>query len=40
MKSKDNQPANRINIVSIKMVREASVLYDIRKIGSPKDCVE
>lgn len=40
MKSKDNQPAKRINIVSIKMVREASVLYDIRKIDSPKDGVE
>ena len=40
MKSKDNQPAKRINIVSIKMVREASVLYDIRKIDSPKDGAE
>jgi len=40
MKAKDSIPAKRISIVSIKMVREASVLYDIRKIGSPKDCVE
>lgn len=40
MKSEDNQPAKRINIVSIKMVREASVLYDIRKIDSPKDGAE
>lgn len=40
MKSKDNQPAKRINIVSIKMVKEASVLYDIRKIDSPKDGAE
>lgn len=40
MKSKDNQPSKRINIVSIKMVREASVLYDIRKIDSPKDGAE
>lgn len=40
MKSKDNLPSKRISIVSIKMVREASVLYDIRKIGSPKDGVE
>lgn len=40
MKSKDNQSAKRINIVSIKMVREASVLYGIRKIVSPKDSVE
>lgn len=40
MKSKDNQPAKRINIISIKMVREASVLYDIRKIDNPKDSAE
>lgn len=40
MKSKDNLSCKRISIVSIKMVREASVLYDIRKIGSPKDAVE
>ncbi|KJZ84239.1 MULTISPECIES: JAB domain-containing protein [unclassified Clostridium] len=40
MKSKDNIPSKRISIVSIKMVREASVLYDIRKIGSPKDGAE
>ncbi|NRY59528.1 JAB domain-containing protein [Clostridium beijerinckii] len=40
MKSKENLPFKRISIVSIKMVREASVLYDIRKIDSPKDGVE
>ena len=40
MKSKDSIPAKRISIVSIKMVREASVLYDIRKIDSPKDGAE
>ena len=40
MKSKDNLPSKRISIVSIKMVREASVLYDIRKIDSPKDGAE
>jgi len=28
-------PAKRINIVSIKMVREGSILYDVRKIGTP-----
>lgn len=39
MKSKDKIPSKRINIVSIKMVREASVLYDIRKIATPKDGV-
>lgn len=31
--------AKRINIVSIKMVREGSILYDIRKIYSPSDAV-
>ncbi|WP_423229880.1 JAB domain-containing protein [Desnuesiella massiliensis] len=30
-------PAKRINIVSIKMVREGSILYDVRKINSPSD---
>ena len=40
MKLKNNLPAKRINIVSIKMVREASVLYDIRKIDNPKDGAE
>lgn len=40
MKAKDKIPSKRISIVSIKMIREASVLYDIRKIGSPKDGVE
>lgn len=30
-------PAKRVNIVSIKMVREASILYGARKINSPKD---
>ncbi|MBU3144617.1 JAB domain-containing protein [Clostridium sp. CF012] len=33
-------PAKRINIVSIKMVREATMLYDIRRISSPADAVE
>ncbi|WP_312888591.1 JAB domain-containing protein [Clostridium bowmanii] len=35
-----NTPAKRINIVSIKMVREATILYNIRKITSPADAVE
>lgn len=30
-------PAKRINIVSLKMVREASILYQQRKITSPTD---
>ena len=34
------EPAKRINIVSIKMVRESSILYDIRRIQAPKDAVE
>lgn len=40
MKAKDKLPSKRISIISIKIVREASVLYDIRKIGSPKHGVE
>lgn len=34
------EPAKRINVVSIKMVKETSILYDIRKIQAPKDAVE
>ena len=33
-------PAKRINIVSIKMVREGSILYNVRKIASPSDAAE
>lgn len=40
MKSEKKQQQKRISIVSIKMVRESSVLYDIRKISSPNDAVE
>lgn len=32
-------PAKRVNIVSIKMVRDSSILYDVRKITSPSDAV-
>lgn len=32
--------AKRVNIVSIKMVREGSILYDVRKISSPSDAVD
>lgn len=35
----NNTPAKRVNIVSIKMVREATMLYEIRKITSPTDAV-
>jgi len=31
------QPAKRINIVSLKLVRESSVLYRERQIKSPED---
>jgi DNA repair protein RadC len=34
------EPAKRINVVSIKMVKESSILYDIRRIQVPKDAVE
>jgi DNA repair protein RadC len=39
MRTEKKKPQKRISIVSIKMVRESSVLYDIRKIGSPEDVV-
>lgn len=38
--AENNTPAKRINIVSIKMVREGSMLYGIRKITSPADALE
>ncbi|RQN12304.1 DNA repair protein RadC [Clostridium butyricum] len=38
--NRKNEPAKRVNIVSIKMVREGSVLYNVRKICSPADAVE
>jgi len=33
-------PAKRVSIVSIKLIREASVLYQNRTINSPQDAVE
>lgn len=30
-------PAKRVNIVSLKMVKEGSILYDVRKLSSPSD---
>ena len=33
----DNKPAKRVNIVSVKLVRESSVLYKERTINSPSD---
>lgn len=34
------EPSKRVSIVTIKMIREGSVLYDVRKISSPADAVE
>jgi DNA repair protein RadC len=34
---KKNQPAKRVNIVSLKLVRESSMLYKKRSIRSPED---
>lgn len=38
-KETENTHAKRVNIVSIKMVREGSILYNKRKITSPLDAV-
>ena len=38
-KDNTNTHAKRVNIVSIKMIREGSILYNIRKVGSPSDAV-
>lgn len=35
-----HQPAKRVNIVSVKLVRECSMLYKNRKISSPEDAWE
>ncbi|MGG7175879.1 JAB domain-containing protein [Clostridium neonatale] len=40
MKEKNNKHLKRINVVSIKMVRESSVLYNIRRISEPRDIVD
>ena len=37
---KNNKPLKTINIVSIKMIRESSILYNIRKICEPRDIVD
>lgn len=34
------KPSKRVNIVSLKMVKEASVLYENRKVASPNDAVD
>lgn len=37
---KNNKPAKRVNIVSIKMIKESSILYKERKISSPSDAAK
>ncbi|MFB2516215.1 JAB domain-containing protein [Lysinibacillus sp. OTC-L20] len=34
------QPSKRVDIVSVKLVKEASMLYKNRRIRSPQDCYE
>lgn len=34
------QPSKRVDIVSVKLVKEASILYKNRRIRSPQDCYE
>lgn len=36
----NNKPAKRVDIVSIKLVREASIMYQNRTINSPNDALE
>jgi DNA repair protein RadC len=38
--NRNTQPAKRINIVSIKMIKEGSILYKERKISSPSDAAK
>lgn len=40
VKNNGTEPSKRVNIVSIKMVREGSILYDVRKISSPSDAAK
>lgn len=37
VKEEKSQPSKRVNIVSLKMVRETSILYKERKVKSPED---
>ena len=34
------QPAKRVNIVSVKLVKESSMLYKQRRVRSPQDSYE
>ncbi|OXS60875.1 DNA repair protein RadC [Bacillus sp. DSM 27956] len=38
--NRNHVPAKRVNIVSVKLVRESSILYDRRSIRSPQDAYE
>ncbi|KAF5090570.1 hypothetical protein DSECCO2_16360 [anaerobic digester metagenome] len=38
-KDKTETPAKRIQILSLKLIREGSILYKTRRISSPKDAV-
>ena len=38
-KDKTETPAKRIQILSLRLVREGSILYQTRRISSPKDAV-
>lgn len=38
-KDKTESPAKRIQILSLRLVREGSILYKTRRISSPKDAV-
>lgn len=35
-----NEPRKRIDIVSLKLIREASILYPLRQVSSPKDAAD
>lgn len=37
VESKKKIPAKRVNVVSLKVVKESSVLYETRTISSPYD---
>ena len=37
VESKKKIPAKRVNVVSLKVVKESSVLYETRKINNPYD---
>lgn len=37
MESKKKIPAKRVNVVSLKVVKESSVLYETRNITNPYD---